>query len=352
VRHPLILGRLRPLALCVAALVVSSCGEIKIEKRDDGEAGAQSAARKSGEEHLQGIQKLAGGGLNRQGCLLPERSRLAWLHRPVEELAYRVVAMDTDGRNRHLVSPVTGRCLDLDVAPDGRAILYSSDHLAAEFSAPEGAPDTARAAEPAIAGWPFDGEFDLFLALEGQARPVRLTATPGYDAEASFSWQGGQILFTSMRGDRGRLELMLLDGGDRHVLLEWPAYVGGARLSPRGDLIVFQAADPEGGAKVGLYICRSDGGEVRKLSDAGTYNLGPSWHPGGEFVIYASDSEEQDFELFTIRPDGTGRERITDHRGADLWPRFTRDGRVLVWTSQRMATATVETGIFRAVWIP
>jgi Tol biopolymer transport system component len=64
-----------------------------------------------------------------------------------------------------------------------------------------------------------------------------------------------------------------------------------------------------------------------------------------------ADPKGRDFDLYTIRDDGTGLTRITYSADFDGFPMFTRDGKRLVFASNRNAKQPHETNIFVADWI-
>ena len=57
--------------------------------------------------------------------------------------------------------------------------------------------------------WALYDSYDIFKADPDGSNIVRLTDTPGYDAEAVFSPKGDKIVFTSVRS--GDLELYLMN---------------------------------------------------------------------------------------------------------------------------------------------
>jgi TolB protein len=58
------------------------------------------------------------------------------------------------------------------------------------------------------------------------------------------------------------------------------------------------------------------------------------------------------FELYAINVNGENLEQITYSPGFDGFPMFSRDGKKLVWASNRNAKAPHETNIFIADWVP
>jgi TolB protein len=77
--------------------------------------------------------------------------------------------------------------------------------------------------------------------------------------------------------------------------------------------------------------------------------------PDGKQIIFASNvSDTKDpsgFDLYLIKEDGTGMERITYYPGFDAFPMFSSDGKKLVWSSNRNGRAPHETNIFLADWV-
>ena len=57
------------------------------------------------------------------------------------------------------------------------------------------------------------------------------------------------------------------------------------------------------------------------------------------------------FDLYLVREDGTGLERITYTPAFDGFPMFSPDGTRLVWASNRNNRIPGETNIFVADWV-
>ncbi|MER3425195.1 MAG: hypothetical protein C4293_20190, partial [Nitrospiraceae bacterium] len=86
--------------------------------------------------------------------------------------------------------------------------------------------------------WALD-DYDIFsVKVDGQ-QIQRLTATPGYDAEATISPDGKTIIFTSLRDGDLDLYAMNLDGTHVRRLTDEIGYDGGAFFSPDSQRIVY-----------------------------------------------------------------------------------------------------------------
>ena len=64
-----------------------------------------------------------------------------------------------------------------------------------------------------------------------------------------------------------------------------------------------------------------------------------------------ADPKGRDFDLYTIHTDGTGLERITFNKTFDGFPVFTRDGKHLIFCSNRNGANPHNTNIFIADWV-
>lgn len=77
------------------------------------------------------------------------------------------------------------------------------------------------------------------------------------------------------------------------------------------------------------------GGKVRRLSGPETQDRMPAPSPDGKYVVYASKTGNEPYKLWAMNVDGSGKVRLTSGPGDDLYPRFSRAGNALVFTSSR-----------------
>jgi Tol biopolymer transport system component len=217
--------------------------------------------------------------------------------------------------------------------------------------------------------WPLYERYDIFRADPEGGNLVRLTDTPGYDAEAVYAPQGDKIVFTSVR--TGDLELFLMnpDGSGVEQLTSTPGYDGGAFFSRDGKWIVWRASRPQGEAladyrrllaqglvrprALELYVMNLEDRKPVQLTDNGAANFGPYWHPDGRHIIFSSnlhDPKGRDFDLYLIDVQTREIERITTFPGFDGFPMFSHDGKKLAFASNRNNAVRGETNVFIADW--
>jgi Tol biopolymer transport system component len=172
---------------------------------------------------------------------------------------------------------------------------------------------------------------------------------------------------------------MNLDGSDVRRLTERPGYDGGAYFSWDGKKIVWRAPNPDDvdveesqdllarqlvrPGRLEIWIMDADGSNKEMLTDNGAANFGPFWHPDGRRIIFASNMDDprgMNFELYLLDVETREIERVTHHarlrEGAhrsddfDGFPMFTRDGKRLVFCSNRFNAEPNETNVFVADW--
>jgi Tol biopolymer transport system component len=327
-----------------------------------------------GETRLKNVRQLTFGGENAEAYWSFDEKRLVFQStRPPFE-ADQIFVMGADGRDVRLVSTGLGRTTCAYFLPGDERILFSSTHAAGKDP-----PPPPPQGSPLGYVWPIYNSYDVYtVRVDGtDLRP--LVQSPGYDAEATVSPAGDRIVFTSTRDGDLDLYSCALDGSDVRRLTSSPGYDGGAFFSWDGKRIVWRApartdVDLEETktllarelvrpTKLEIWVMDADGGNPRQVTRNGGANFGPFWHPDGRRVIYSSNAHDPqggNFELYLVDVETGESERITHFErrrpGArrsddfDGFPMFTRDGKRLVWCSNRYNDRPNETNVFVADW--
>jgi TolB protein len=314
------------------------------------------------ESHLSNVRQLTFGGENAEAYFSFDGTELIFQARSADGGCDAIYRMNADGTNRRRVSSGEGATTCSFIAPDNKAIIYASTHLAGKACPPK--PDMSQGYV-----WRLYESYDIFRADPEGGNLVRLTDTPGYDAEAVYCPQGDKILFTSVR--TGDLELFLMnpDGSGVEQLTDTPGYDGGAFFSRDGKWIVWRASRPQGEElaeyrrlleqglvrprALEIYIMSLEERKPIQLTDNGAANFAPYWHPDGRHVIFSSnvgDPKGRNFDLYLIDVETRKIERVTTFPGFDSFPMFTHDGKRLVFASNRNNNVRGETNIFIADW--
>lgn len=280
---------------------------------------------------------------------------------------YQMYVMDLESNTIRLVSTGAGATTCGYFFPGDRRVLYASTHMKGPNCPPEPKRDGAYR-------WALD-DYDLFaVRIDGQEMQ-RLTATPGYDAEATVSPDGKTIVWTSVRDGDLDLYAMNLDGTKIRRLTTDIGYDGGAFFSPDSKRIVYRASHPTEPAEIARYkellgqhlvepgrleifVMNADGADRRQVTSNGASNFAPYFHPDGRRIVFSSNVETRgdggrpSFHLYLIGEDGTGLERLTFEGRFNSFPMFSPDGKRLVWVSDRNAKQPGEFNVFLADWMP
>jgi Tol biopolymer transport system component len=281
---------------------------------------------------------------------------------------YQIYLLDLENGDVRQVSSGVGKTTCGFLRPDGKEAIFASTHLDPKAREKQRLELEFRASgKQRRYSWDYDESMDIFATELGGEPLRRLTDAPGYDAEGSFSPDGSQIVFTSLRDafpleklspeERKRFEadpayfgeiyLMNVDGSDQRRLTHAPGYDGGPFFSPDGQRIIWRRFD---GMNADIYTMTPDSSDVRRISDFESISWAPFYHPSGEYVIFTSNKLGfSNFELFIVDAEGKREPiRVTFTDGFDGLPVFTPDGRKLSWASGRTEDGTPQ--IFIADW--
>jgi TolB protein len=124
-----------------------------------------------------------------------------------------------------------------------------------------------------------------------------------------------------------QIALIKPDGSGFHAIADDGSNNGFPSWSPDGKRIVFRR-----GRK--LMILTLADNSVTALTDGSCYDNFPQWSPKGDAIMFTSDRDGR-FELYTLRPDGTNRRRLTNTPGSNAHSVWSSDGEWIVFSSGR-----------------
>ena len=127
----------------------------------------------------------------------------------------------------------------------------------------------------------------------------------------------------------GQIGLIRPDGSGLRMLTEGKASSGFASWSPDGSRLVYRVM---GDGQQGLRILTLADGKVTTLSNE--YDTFPMWSPRGDLIAFCS-FRDGDFDIYTMRTDGSEVRKLTNSHGNDAHPTWSPDGNWIVFSSSR-----------------
>lgn len=128
------------------------------------------------------------------------------------------------------------------------------------------------------------------------------------------------------------------------------------RWSPDGKRLVYWLwrEDASGTTGTAVGVVDADGRKARRLTDWNLFAGEPDWSPDGKWIVFdrfplraflfTDDPRVPErTDLYRMRPDGSGIQRITSLRGQlrATQPRYTPDGRSIIFTAVRPTSRTL-----------
>ncbi len=325
----------------------------------------------SSERHLKNVRQLTFGGQNAEAYWSPDGKYITFQSRQPGWPDEQIIVMRADGSGKTLISTGKGRCTCSYFSPDSKWIYFSSTHERNE--GPQEAVDMSKGYV-----WRVNPDFALYkqrIQLDpikkSKSKPVAIIKKDGYVAETTLASNGKFMVFT---GDwEGDIDIYRanLDGSNIKRLTYSKGYDGGPFVSWDNKVIVyrrgaFESAQDEKDydelhaqhlvrpKRMDLWIMDSQGRYQRQLSHLPGASFAPFVQPGGKNIIFSSnylDPKGREFDLFRITKDGNKVEQITFQPDFDGFPMFSRDGKKVVWASNRFGSVPHETNIFVADWV-
>lgn len=142
-----------------------------------------------------------------------------------------------------------------------------------------------------------------------------------------------RIVFAGTRGGEGTVELYTVSarGGRTYPITADSADDFGPRWSPEARRIAFysnrDSADPD---QLRFDVFVLDDG-IHPVAAGPADDREPAWSPNGARLVFDSD-RSGNYELYSVRPDGTGLRRLTRTRGDESVPDWSPDGRRIAFS--------------------
>jgi TolB protein len=199
----------------------------------------------------------------------------------------------------------------------------------------------------------------LFIADADGTRERALLAVRGLEYSPSFSADGQWIVFTSERDGQADIYRAHPDGSGEQKLTDHPGFDDQATLSPDGRTLAFVSTRAGGTANIWLMDLASK--KTTNLTAHRSGNFRPSWSPDGRWIAFTSDRDSQpgtfpgmwehlqSLGIYVIKTDGTDLRRLTRKDGVAGSPSWSADGRkVLFYETDEVGAYLAKSGNSRS----
>ncbi len=274
-----------------------------------------------------------------------------------------IYTMKGDGSGATNVSNHPALDDEPDLSPDGSRIVFFSQRDGGAYlyvvnrdgsnlqrltfdpggdASPRWSPDGSRIAFSrggSLAVMTADGS-DIKTIMESQpaeaAEPCRAGSFVG-----GWSPDGARLTYYSaVLGNREKLGRWYIcaidaDGSDLEVLVSDP--LGSVQAepawSPDGSKIAFRSDRDSSNCKppdypdctFEIYVLDLESGEEKNISNNPSIDIEPNWSPDGAWIIFASNRDDANFDLYAMHPDGSDVTRLLADPGAkDSYPSWVR----------------------------
>jgi len=155
-----------------------------------------------------------------------------------------------------------------------------------------------------------------------------LAFAPSWSPDGQWIAFGFGTFFGERHKTRAKLMMVRRDGSGAQDLTGDTPHTGFPSFSADGKQIVYRVW---GENEYGLRILNLEDRSVRVLTTEPD-NL-PGWSPDGSRIVFTRRQADGNYDVFTIRPDGSDLRRLTSSGAVDGHAVWSTDGKHILWNS-------------------
>ena len=293
----------------------------------------------------------------------PDGDELMFTGRLEPDAPLGLVAVEVaSGAKRHLTRP-SAQTADVGggFSPDGRRVaflrlssgnpqgnLYIQDLDAARQPTGEPRALTTDGAQLGPPAWTPDGEELLFPSNRtGRSGLWRISASGGTPVRVPLAGtdprqpavRGNRLAYVQQTTDTNIWAVPTSGTGDPVRIVSSTLNDMTPNYSPDGRQIAF-CSDRSGSLEI--WVAANDGSRPEQLTSFGSgESCTPRWSPDSRDLVFDSNAEAGQFEVYRISADGGQPKRLTNSAETDGIASFSRDGRWIYFMSNRSGRAEI-----------
>lgn len=170
----------------------------------------------------------------------------------------------------------------------------------------------------------------------GVAVALSMVFADGADSASEAEGGNDRIAFSNNASGDYDVYTMRPDGSDLKNLTNSPGVDDyHVHVSLDGSQIVFERA-PAVAFAADIWVMNADGSGLRQITNDPANDRHPSWHPDGERIVFMSNRDGGDFDLYVVdAADGTGLVQLTNAPATEARPKYSPDGSKIVYTKRQ-----------------
>jgi TolB protein len=128
----------------------------------------------------------------------------------------------------------------------------------------------------------------------------------------NWSPDGENLVFSALEEDWA-LKMINVSTGRTQDISDWPGMSTTPSFSPVNPDIIAFSSNRDGNSEI--YTCRTDGKNLRRLTNHYRIDSSPTWSPDGKQIAFTSDRSGQPM-IYVMNSDGSGVHRLTSRLNA------------------------------------
>ena len=171
-----------------------------------------------------------------------------------------------------------------------------------------------------------DGNPEIYVLDLAGGSPRRLTRNNTNDWLPDWSPDGSRIAFTSYRTGSYDLWVMRADGSAQTSWVATGAWDDYPSWAPDGErLSLSTTANTEGVPNSEIFVRRPNG-SLQQVTYSTAEDQWADWSPDGRIVFTEGYKDGSDWDIYTVRADGSNRAAWLDDAECDVQPTWSPDG--------------------------